>query len=108
MNLDDSLRDKLTPFEDIAQLSQALKFAMRRGRHWEALPPESKEALEMISAHTAMILSGDFTEAQHWNNIATYARMRGKTLEQTNLESSVSRLARIRTQALASVEDEPA
>jgi hypothetical protein len=99
MNLDDELRTKTTangPFEDVAQLAQGIKFALRRGRNWEPMSPESKEALEQIASRLAMILTGDPNEAKHWNRIAMYARIRDKALEQTSLESGVTRLARLR------------
>lgn len=84
MNLDENLRDKATsngPFEDTSQLAQAFKFALRRGRNWEAIPPESKEALELISSYIARILTGDASEAKHWNGIAMLARLRAFGLE---------------------------
>jgi hypothetical protein len=99
MNLDDSLREKQMengPFEDMAQLAQALKFALRRGKNWEALPPESKEALELIATHFAKILSGDASTPKHWDSIAILARLRGKALQAVALENSVSRIGRQR------------
>jgi hypothetical protein len=99
MNLDDSLREKQIengPFEDMAQLAQAIKFALRRGRNWEALPPESKEALESISSNIAMILTGDASSGPHWDSTAVLARLRGKALQQSTLERNVSVLARQR------------
>jgi hypothetical protein len=97
MNLDDSLRDKVASngaFEETAQLAQGIKFALRRGKNWELLPPESKEALEQIASSIAMVLTGDPNEAKHWNRIAIYARVRDKAL--TTLESSVAQAARTR------------
>lgn len=102
MNLDDSLRDKIMvsgPFEDNAAVAQALKFAIRRGKNWDTLPPESKEALEMIATNIAAILVGDPTNDGHWNSIANYARLRGKALDQKGLEDSVAAVARLRTRA---------
>jgi hypothetical protein len=113
VNLDDELRNKITvngPFEDVAQLAQALKFAMRRGKNWEPMPVESKEALEQIASRLAMILTGDANEPKHWNRIAQYARVRDKALEQSSLESGVTRLARLRARDIppAQSEDESA
>ena len=84
MNLDDSLRDKQItngPFDDMAQLAQAIKFALRRGRNWEALPPEAKETLELIATRIAKILCGDAVDPNHWNEIAVLGRIRSKALE---------------------------
>lgn len=102
MNLDDSLRDEAAangPFEDTAQLAQAIKFVFRRGKGWEALPPESKEALEMIATSIARILAGDATDFGHWNTVAINARQRAKGLDQKGLEGSVAAVARLRTRA---------
>jgi hypothetical protein len=109
MNLDDSLREKQIengPFEDMAQLAQALKFAVRRGKNWEAMPPESKEALESISSNVAKILTGDASSAPHWDNIAILARLRGKALQTMTLENDVSRIGRQRIMAAAQGGDE--
>jgi hypothetical protein len=99
MNLDDTLRENQIvngPFEDMAQLAQALKFAMRRGRNWEPLDASNKEALEQIASRLARILSGDPNAAMHWDHIAATARLRGKALEQKTLENSVAATARQR------------
>jgi hypothetical protein len=110
MNLDDSLHDKQTingVFPETAGLAQAFKMLMRRGKNWEPLHPESKEALELIASHLARILHGDALEPKHWNDIASLARLRGKELE--TLESSIQRTARVRSQIqnLTLVEREP-
>jgi hypothetical protein len=100
MNLDDSLREKIVAagsFEDNAPLAQAIKFAFRRGKNWEALSPEAKEALELIASNIAAILTGDPNNSGHWNSVATMARLREKTLETKTLENDVARTARIRT-----------
>jgi hypothetical protein len=112
MNLDDELRTKTTvngPFEEVAQLAQAIKFAMRRGKNWEPMAVESKEALEQIASRVAMILTGDPNEPKHWNRIAMYARIRDKALEQTSLEGGVTRLARMRARDMTpALSEEPA
>jgi hypothetical protein len=99
MNLDDSLRDKVMvngAFEETAQMAQGIKFALRRGKNWELLPPESKEALEQIASSIAMLLTGDAYEPKHWHLIASYARVRDKALEAKSLESGVAQAARTR------------
>jgi hypothetical protein len=93
MNLDDSLRDNC--FDDTAQLAQGLKFALRRGKNWEAMGPESKEALELIATEIAKILTEVGDEAQQWNNIAFFARIRGKALE-GSLEKTIAQTAQAR------------
>jgi hypothetical protein len=91
MNLDDKA------FEDMSQLSQAIKFAFRRGKNWEGLPPESKEALELIASSVAQILSGAASDAKHWTDITILTRIRSKALEPPTLESSMAQIARQRT-----------
>ncbi len=83
-NLDDILRDKIITngnFGDMSGLAQGFKFVLRRGKNWEPLAPAGKEALELIAARIAMILSGDPNSADHWNKLAMYARLMGKELE---------------------------
>jgi len=94
MNLDDNLHETqrtIGQFEDNAQLSQAIKFALRRGKNWEALSMESKEALELISSNIAAILTGDATGTVHWHAIAIMARLRSKALETPQVRESVVR-----------------
>ena len=112
MNLDDDLRNKQImngPFEDMSQLSQALKFALRRGRNWEPMGPESKEALELIATHLAKILVGNATEAKHWNDIATLARLRGKALEDSlpKKPDRIADIAAARTRAMEQAHEDP-
>ena len=95
MNLDDTLRDQAITngsLDDSAELAQAMKFVLRRGKNWDTLPPVAKEALERTATHISMILTGDANEAGHWNSIAGLMRTRGKALE--NFESGIQRLAR--------------
>jgi hypothetical protein len=83
MNLDDSL------FEDMSALAQGLKFAFRRGKNWETLPPESKEALELIASSLAQILTGNPSDARRWVDIATLANLRSKALEKSVVQARV-------------------
>ena len=117
MNLDDSLRDKIRTngaFEDVASLSQAIKFVLRRGKNWETMPPESKEALELSATSIARILTGDHLEPNHWSTLATYGWMRGNALELAATKPS-NRLAEIQAARQAAgikimgsaIEDEP-
>ena len=89
MNFDDGL------FEDMSALAQGLKFAFRRGKNWETLPPESKEALELIASSLAQILTGNPSDARRWVDIATLANLRSKALE-SSLEKSVAQTAQAR------------
>jgi hypothetical protein len=88
MNLDDSL------FEDMSALAQGLKFAFRRGKNWETLPPESKEALELIASSLAQILTGNPSDAKRWADIAMLANLRRNVLEDS-LEN-IARMGQVR------------
>jgi hypothetical protein len=100
MNLDDQLRDRQNingVFEDTAAIAQALKMLVRRGRNWDALSNEGKEALENVCTLIARILTGDGTEPEHWNSAAGFMRLRGAALN-SNLEAGISRITnRLRT-----------
>ena len=104
MNLDDKLRDKQAAngaFEDTAQLAQAIKFVLRRGRNWEGMGPESKEALEQISTQIGKILNGDAGDWKHWLHLAGYAQLRARALDvdaNDEVATSISRLARMRVE----------
>lgn len=117
MNLDDSLREQIRTngdFSDTAQLAQALKFALRQGKHWSALPMGAKEALEQMQTRISMILSGDPNHTDHWNKLAMYARVIAKSLELDTTKPS-NRLAEIQAARQAAgikimgsaIEDEP-
>jgi hypothetical protein len=93
MNLDESLHGKY--FEDLAALAQGLKFAFRRGKNWEALQPESKEALELIASSLAQILTGDASDVKRWADISLLADLRRKALE-GSLEKSIAQTAQAR------------
>lgn len=107
-NLDDTIRSEEQTngkFEHVADLAQALKFAMRRGQNWDKLHMASKEALENAATYIATILSGDHTDGDHWNDLAATIRMRGKMLEPMKmLDAAEHSLAAI-DRALRVVED---
>jgi hypothetical protein len=92
--LDDTLRAKQKaygPFEDGAQLAQALKFAMRRGKNWDNLPMESKEAIEMICTMLSRIGTGDASDPKLWNAAAGFFRLRANALG--SLEGAMATIA---------------
>jgi hypothetical protein len=109
MNLDDHLRDRQNaygPFEETAAIAQALKLLVRRGKNWDALSNEGKEALENVCTLIARILTGDGADPEHWNNAAGFMRMRGVALS-SSLELGISRITnRLRTRTLEPVKSE--
>ena len=62
-------------FTDHASLTQTLKTMMRRGKNWDALEPDMKEALEMIQHKIGRILNGDPAYQDSWVDIEGYARL---------------------------------
>jgi hypothetical protein len=100
MNLDDQLRDRQNTngvFEDTAAIAQALKMLARRGRNWDTLSNEGREALENVCTLIARILTGDGADPEHWNNAAGFMRLRGAALA-SSLEAGISRITgRLRT-----------
>lgn len=58
-----------------ADVSQAIKSAMRSSPHWLGSTTVTKEALEMIALKVSRILSGQEDFADHWIDIEGYARL---------------------------------
>ncbi len=61
-------------FKLTAGLSQELKSAMCVSENGN-MPPEQREALEMIAVKMARICCGDSHHADHWDDIAGFARL---------------------------------
>ena len=62
-------------FTDQAAISQALKYLMENTDGWSRLTPVQAEALHMIVHKIARILAGDPNFADHWDDIAGYAKI---------------------------------
>jgi hypothetical protein len=76
------------PFEDTATFSQILKTALRRGKNWDALSNDAKEALEQAATSIARILNGDPLEIKHWQRAANYLQLRASVMDR-KLENEV-------------------
>ena len=64
------------PFSKNAEISQELKFLfMRHMNNMASMPAEQKEALDMIALKLSRILSGQANYADHWTDIAGYAKL---------------------------------
>jgi hypothetical protein len=103
MNIDDLIKDREAThgnFDDTATVAQTLKAVMRRGRNWESLPNQSKEALEMIATKVARILN------EHWNDVAGYARLRANSFAPGHIESGISSIAKRLRPIVTRVNDE--
>jgi len=69
-------------FADHARLSQHLTDVMRSAPKWDGLSAVQKEALEMIQHKVARILNGDPRYVDNWHDIAGYATLVEKDLQQ--------------------------
>ena len=69
------------PFEGHADITQKLKRVMQETEQWSALPPEQREALEMIQHKIGRILNGNPHYADSWVDIAGYATLVATTLD---------------------------
>lgn len=64
-----------------AQISQKLKHAMSDTGQWSKLADDQKEALSMIMHKIARILNGNPNYHDSWQDIAGYASLVAKRLE---------------------------
>lgn len=68
-------------FRDHARCSQALKdivrdeLERRHGRDQPALEPMAMEAIDMVLHKIARVLAGEWAFADHWDDIAGYAKL---------------------------------
>lgn len=65
-------------YSDKAALIQNLKDMMRASDGWDSLQPDQCESLDMIATKIGRILYGEPDVADHWNDIAGYARLIGR------------------------------
>jgi len=86
-NVDDTLNDRGQHYGDFARtfdVIQQIKGALKDGAGWADMPPERREALEMIAVKMGRLVSGDSGHADSWHDIAGYARL----VEQSVLEKA--------------------
>lgn len=62
-------------FTDHARITQALKDVARASPSWERMSPVAREAVDMILHKVGRACSGDPGHADHWHDIAGYARL---------------------------------
>ena len=68
-------------FNDLAQISQALKEVMRTTPGWAKLTASQKEALEMVQHKVARMLNGDPTYQDNAVDIVGYATLMMKNMQ---------------------------
>lgn len=62
-------------FTDHARITQALKDVVHGSPSWERMNPVAREAIEMILHKVGRACSGNPDYADHWHDIAGYARL---------------------------------
>jgi hypothetical protein len=80
------------PFEETATFAQILKTAFRRGKNWETLSNDAKEALEQTATSISRILNGDANDVRHWTRATDYLHLRSLAIGKM-LENEVARTA---------------
>lgn len=75
-------------FACVAEIAQQLKDSMRDGCNWASPEMSSAqyEALEMFASKIARILCGNPNEVDHWRDIAGYAMLIVRELEEKERE----------------------
>lgn len=69
-------------FKDHANITQEIKCVMRHQGNWHKLNDSQTEALEMIAHKIGRILNGDPNYDDNWRDIAGYAQLICKQLEE--------------------------
>lgn len=62
-------------YNDHADITQRLKDVIRSGRTYGQCAPHERETLDMIAHKIGRVVSGDPHFADHWHDIAGYARL---------------------------------
>lgn len=62
-------------FTQNAIYGQELRSLFRSSPQWSAMPPEHREALDVMAVKLSRILSGQSQFRDHWRDIAGYATL---------------------------------
>jgi hypothetical protein len=62
-------------FHNHAEIAQGLKNQLTRLKKWQDLPPDMREALDMILHKIARIMNGDPYYMDNWVDIVGYAQL---------------------------------
>lgn len=65
-------------FDDTARIAQMLRKLFRAEPGWTVANERQREALDMIALKLSRILSGKPSHADHWDDIAGYAKLAGE------------------------------
>jgi len=75
-------------FIDNATIAQEIKESMRRGKQWENLDLDMKEALDIIAGKISRLLTGDPFYLDNWHDMIGYVRLIEKRLEKSTGDAS--------------------
>lgn len=78
-----------------ATISQGLKEILHNSSNWGAMPPDMREALDMIVHKISRIVEGDFDYDDSWIDISGYSTLiverLHQTLKQRQIEQELTR-----------------
>lgn len=83
MSIDNTLAERGARYGDFtehAEVTQAVKDAMKNSVNWSRLAPDMTEALEMVAHKIGRILNGDPNYIDSWTDIIGYTRLVEKRL----------------------------
>lgn len=86
--VDETLAERGQNYGDFVRtfdVIQQIKDALKDGAGWADMPPERREALEMIAVKMGRLVSGDSGHADSWHDIAGYARLVEQDLVKASL-----------------------
>lgn len=84
MSIEETLQqrgNKYGAFDEHARITQNIKEAMVDSKNWPHLPPDMKEALEMVAHKVGRILNGDPNYHDSWHDIIGYVKLVADRLE---------------------------
>ena len=89
-----------------ATISQGLKEILHSSSNWEAMPPDMREALDMIVHKISRIVEGDFNYDDSWIDISGYSTLIVErlhlTLKQRQEDQEFTHLANMHNSGIVS------
>lgn len=89
-----------------ATISQGLKEILHSSSNWEAMPPDMREALDMIVHKISRIVEGDFNYDDSWIDISGYSTLIVErlhlTLKQLQEDQEFTHLANMHNSGIVS------
>ena len=89
-----------------ATISQGLKEILHSSSNWEAMPPDMREALDMIVHKISRIVEGDFNYDDSWIDISGYSTLIVErlhlTLKQRQEDQEFTHLASMQSSGIVS------